>query len=773
MSAAGWILADGGAGVSDVAVQAINRLLSDPARPGVHGLRSWTGRGADLQIQSRPLAGGALVLAHNRGAVPVSWPPAHMPPMPWQDLTPVEGLASQKGVVPAGEAMLFEARSYTPAKPAAPAPARQAATHSRRVAITRVSPSVDQGEFPVKTVIGAAMTVEADIFADGHEQLAACVLVRADGETVWTRYAMAPQPNDVWTAVVRPARLGIHRFAVQAWIDVWGGFMRDLARKVEAGQNVALEMREARLLMEAAAARAAKPAAAVISGALRDMSQSEPADNVAFLSAAPLAAAMAEADAQEFRTTSFEQPIEVEREAAQFSSWYELFPRSQGQDAATHGTFADAATKLPHIAAMGFDTVYFPPIHPIGKRNRKGPNNSVTASPGDVGSPYAIGSEEGGHDAIHPQLGTLADFRALLQQAEALGLEVALDFAIQCAPDHPWLTQHPGWFDWRPDGSIKYAENPPKKYQDIVNVDFYAADAVPDLWHALRDVVLYWARQGIRSFRVDNPHTKPLPFWQWLIASVKAEYPDALFLSEAFTRPKPMFQLAKVGFSQSYTYFTWRNDKAALTAYFTELTQTAVKDYFRPHLFVNTPDINPLFLQTSGRPGFLIRAALAATLSGLWGLYAGFELCEAAPLQGREEYLDSEKYQLRPRPARAPGDIVDEITQLNRLRRNEPALQSHLGVSFHNAFNDRVLYYSKVSPGESARILIAVSLDPFEAQDADIEVPLWLFDLADWQSVSVEDLLTSHRFTWTGKLQHIRLTPQNPYAIWRIAAMAG
>ncbi len=418
---------------------------------------------------------------------------------------------------------------------------------------------------------------------------------------------------------------------------------------------------------------------------------------------------------------------------------------------------------------MGFDTLYFPPIHPIGRVNRKGRNNSLKAQADEPGSPYAIGAAEGGHDAIHPELGTLEDFRRLRDAARAHGLELALDFAIQCAPDHPWLKEHPDWFSWRPDGSLRYAENPPKKYEDIVNVDFYADAAIPDLWMALRDVVIFWRKEGVRSFRVDNPHTKPFSFWEWLIKDVQARFPDTIFLSEAFTQPKIMNHLAKIGFTQSYTYFTWRTAKAELQAYLIELTQGPPRDFFRPHFFVNTPDINPFFLQRSGRAGFLIRAALATTLSGLWGMYSGFELCEAAPIPGREEYLDSEKYQLRQRDFSQPGNIIREITQLNQLRRENPALHSHLGLSFHNAFNDQVIYFSKTTPGRDNVILVAISLDPFHAQDADIEVPLWTWGQPDDAALDVTDLLHHHRFVWTGKRQHIHLEPTTlPYAIWRI-----
>jgi starch synthase (maltosyl-transferring) len=462
-------------------------------------------------------------------------------------------------------------------------------------------------------------------------------------------------------------------------------------------------------------------------------------------------------------------PVEVDRVKARFSAWYEMFPRSAAREPGRHGTFRDVEARLPYVAELGFDVLYFPPIHPIGTTNRKGRNNALKAAPGDPGSPYAIGASDGGHDAIHAALGTPEDFRRLVAAAREHGLEIALDFAIQCSPDHPWLKQHPEWFRHRADGSIRFAENPPKKYEDIVNVDFYAEGAIPELWLALRDVVLHWAGEGVRIFRVDNPHTKPLPFWEWMIADVRGRHPDVIFLAEAFTRPTMMYRLAKIGFSQSYTYFTWRNGKGEIADYLRELTTTEVADYYRPHFFVNTPDINPFFLQSSGRAGFLIRAALAATLSGLWGVYSGFELCESAALPGREEYLDSEKYEARQRDFNAPGNIVAEITTLNRLRRLHPALHSHLGVRFYNAFNDQVLVYGKPSPDGAEMILVAVSLDPHQAQEASFEVPLWEWKLPDNGSVEVEDLMRGTRFAWHGKVQHVRLDPADlPFAIWRV-----
>jgi len=428
---------------------------------------------------------------------------------------------------------------------------------------------------------------------------------------------------------------------------------------------------------------------------------------------------------------------------------------------------------LPRVRDMGFDVLYFPPIHPIGQTNRKGRNNSLTPAAEDVGSVYAIGGDEGGHDALHPQLGTLDDFRRLVAAARDNGLEIAIDFAIQCSPDHPWLKEHPDWYRHRPDGTIKYAENPPKKYEDIVNVDFYAEGSIPDLWTALRDVVLFWATEGVRIFRVDNPHTKPLPFWQWMIADIRGRYPDAMFLAEAFTRPKMMYRLAKVGFSQSYSYFTWRNTKQELTEYLTELTTTDVAEFFRPNFFVNTPDINPYYLQSSGRAGFVIRAVLAATLSGLWGVYSGFEICEAAALPGREEYLDSEKYEIRVRNFDAPGNIVEEITALNRIRKAHPALHSHLDVAFYNSSNEQVMAYGKTAPEHEDMIFTVLSLDPHHPQETSFETPLWHWKLPDNASLEAEDLMTGRRFTLNGKRQWLRLDPASaPFALWRLWSAA-
>ncbi|HUB12958.1 MAG TPA: alpha-1,4-glucan--maltose-1-phosphate maltosyltransferase [Acetobacteraceae bacterium] len=666
--------------------------------------------------------------------------------------------------------------AYQPVRPilhAAEVPAldHDAAVHTR-IAIEAITPSVADGDYAAKRVVGETVTVTADIVADGHEVLAASLLWRAADETSWRRHPMTLVNNDRWQAVFTPARVGPHVFTVEAWWDVWGTFRHDLDAKHAAGVPVTLEIEEGRRMLDAAARRAEGPKRDKLALLLGQFNAADDPARIDLLLSDPARAAMQSVDPQEF-LVRHRPPLrlDVDRPQAAFASWYELFPRSETQDPSRHGSFDDVIARLPAIRAMGFDVLYFPPIHPIGHTNRKGRNNALRAEPSDVGSPYAIGSEEGGHDAIHPQLGTLVDFHRLVAAAKAHELEVALDFAIQCSPDHPWLKQHPDWFRWRPDGSLRYAENPPKKYEDIVNPDFFAPAAFPALWHALRDVVQFWADQGVRIFRVDNPHTKPMPFWRWMIADIRDRHPDVIFLAEAFTRPKVMYRLAKLGFTQSYTYFTWRSTKQELTDYLTELSTLPVADFFRPNFFVNTPDINPPFLQTGGRPAFLIRAALAAMLSGLWGMYSGFEICESAPLPGREEYLDAEKYQIRVRDYTAPGNIVAEITALNRIRREHPALQTHRDVTFHPAFNDQVLLFSKRVPEDREMILVAVNLDPHHAQEADVEVPLWELRQPDNGALDVVDLMRGHRFTWYGKRQHIRLDPADlPFAIWQVTA---
>ncbi|MHB0763897.1 alpha-1,4-glucan--maltose-1-phosphate maltosyltransferase [Stutzerimonas sp. NM35] len=656
------------------------------------------------------------------------------------------------------------------------APRLEQALRLPRIAIDAIQPVLDEGRFAAKAIIGQPVVVSCRVFADGHDQLAAAICWRQQGEENWRRAPLkrADAGRDIWQGQFTATQVASHEFRVEAWWDLYETYRYELSKKHAAGVGVSLELTEGRLLIERAAQRAQGEIRAMLDDLLHRLDSSHLDDErVSVLLAAETAAAMAEADPREHCSASPIYPLEVERPLAQFASWYELFPRSETDDPNRHGTFRDVHKRLPMIRDMGFDVLYFPPIHPIGRAHRKGPNNSLQAGPNDPGSPYAIGSEDGGHDAIHPQLGTLEDFRELVAAAAEHGLEIALDFAIQCSQDHPWLKKHPGWFSWRPDGTIRYAENPPKKYQDIVNVDFYAEDAMPDLWLALRDVVWHWVEQGVKIFRVDNPHTKPLPFWEWLIADIRERDPDVMFLSEAFTRPAMMARLGKVGFNQSYTYFTWRNAKAELSEYLTELNEHPLRDCYRPNFFVNTPDINPFFLQESGRAGFLIRAALATMGSGLWGMYSGFELCEAAAIAGKEEYLDSEKYQIRVRDYHAPGNIIAEIAQLNRIRRQNPALQTHLGFKPYLVWNDNILYFGKRTPDLSNFVLVAVSLDPHNAQEAHFELPLWELGLPDDAHTQGEDLMNGHRWTWYGKTQWMRIEPwQLPFGIWRFSMVA-
>ena len=685
-------------------------------------------------------------------------------------------------VVGAGEAPLGPAETMTPAsgglllyaatvrpEPVADSLARkraEAAAEQPRLAIEAPSPCVEGGRFPARQVVGSLVTVEADIIGDGHDTFSAVLRWQGPGETAWTEAPMTLLSNDRWTAQFPLERLGVYHYTIEAWRDVYATFAHELETKYAAGVPITLELQEGVALVKQHTRnkRGLRAALAPVMPAIEkgDMEMRRIA-----LLAPETMAVMAQADPRPRKATMPPVPVQAERSGAAFASWYEVFPRSMSDDVTRHGTFRDVIKHLPRIGGMGFDVLYFPPFHPIGTTNRKGPNNTLTPGPDDPGSPYAIGSAEGGHDALHLELGSLEDLQHLRQAAAAHGIELAMDFAIQCSPDHPWLAQHKDWFNWRPDGSIRYAENPPKKYEDIVNVDFYAAGAAPDLWIALAEAVLFWASQGIRLFRVDNPHTKPLPFWEWMIAEVQARYPDAVFLAEAFTRPKVMYRLAKAGFSQSYTYFTWRNTKAEFEEYLTELTQGPAAEFFRPHFFVNTPDINPVPLQTAPRSGFLTRAALAATLSGLWGVYNGFELCDATPLPGREEYLNSEKYQLRAWEWGRPGNIEREIGQLNAIRKRNPALHTHLGVTFLRADNPQVLLFEKATPDRSNVLLVAINMDLSTPQSSRIDVPFWRWAERP-AALEATDLVQDRSERWHDASRFVSLTSEQPYAIWRI-----
>ncbi|MGR3570997.1 alpha-1,4-glucan--maltose-1-phosphate maltosyltransferase [Brevirhabdus sp.] len=663
-----------------------------------------------------------------------------------------------------------------------------AALAAARIAIEGVEPEIDGGRFAARAVAGRALVIEADAFSDGHDVIRVAVQYGPAQARRWQETEMRFVVNDRWRTSVTFDTPGAHGFTLVAWRDLFGAWHRDTAKKIAAGQPVALEAEEGRQLVEQAlgaadtsgksrsgSAKAGPDASdrAALEDLARRLNIADTDARIdALMSDATLALMHRAGPRANVTTYAKKLPVMVDREAAAFSAWYELLPRSQGEDG-RHGTFHDVIDKLPYVRDLGFDVLYFPPIHPIGRINRKGRNNTLTPAPDDPGSPYAIGSDEGGHKAVHPELGTIEDFDRLVAEANAQGLEIALDFAIQCSPDHPWIKAHPEWFDWRPDGTIKFAENPPKKYEDIVNVHFYR-DAIPDLWFELRDTVLYWVDHGVKIFRVDNPHTKPFPFWEWMIGEVRARHPDTVFLAEAFTRPKVMRRLAKVGFNQSYSYFTWRNTKAELTEYLTELTTSESRHYMRPNFFVNTPDINPYFLQTSGRPGFRTRLVLAAGLGGNYGVYNGYEICEAAPVPGKEEYLDSEKYQLRQWDFDQPGHIKDDIRLMNRIRQAHPAMRDFTNLRFYRADHPQVLAFGRMDEATGSYLLFHVNLDPFNACDFTLEVPLWEFGLPDDASIEVQDAIHGNHFTWHGKTQWLHLDPhERPYAIWRLLPPGG
>lgn len=629
------------------------------------------------------------------------------------------------------------------------------------VVILNVSPIVDCGRYPIKREVGDVVRVSADIFKDGHDLLAAFVRYRPAGIDEWSEVEMQPTGNDHWEAEFTVLELGRYEYTIVAAPDPFATWRDEVTKKSGAGLDLSVELLEGRILLDAAAERS--PAGDErLHTVLEDLDRLgvDQARATELLLSDRVAALM-----REFRTdaggASLGQPLEVivDRVKARFAAWYEIFPRSAGRVERQSGTFDDVIARLTAIQAMGFDVLYFPPIHPIGRVNRKGPNNSLIAGPDDPGVPYAIGNEFGGHDAIEPSLGTLDDFRRLVVAAAEHGLEIALDFAVQAAPDHPWSTSHPEWFNLRPDGTIKYAENPPKKYEDIYPINF----ANPDwqaLWDELKRIVLFWVELGVKIFRVDNPHTKPVVFWEWLIAEVQRVDPEVIFLSEAFTRPNVMKTLAKAGFSQSYTYFTWRNFKDEIVEYFAELTGTEVAEYMRGNLFPNTPDILPVILQHGGRPAFKMRLMLATTLSSVYGMYSGYELCENTPVPGKEEYLNSEKYDFKVWDWDRPGNIVDYVTLLNRVRREHAALHEYDNLVFHQADDPNFICYSKSNADRTDHILVVVNLDPFQAHETLFHFPLEHFGAAPGEQLFVTELITGQSFFWNFGTQHVYLDPQ-------------
>jgi len=632
-----------------------------------------------------------------------------------------------------------------------------------RVVIARLSPEIEGGRFAIKRVAGETVVVEADVFADGHDQVACQILFWQD-EGQPKVSSMKPLGNDRWRGEFSVEKPGRYHYTVEGWVDRFQTWWKDLEKRIAAKQDISTDLLIGAGLIEAAAGRAKGEDAKVLldwAGKLRRSKQDESKNVIA--AGADLQQLVQQYPERELATRyAKELTVIVDRAKAGFSAWYEVFPRSCAAEQTRHGSLQDCAQWLPYIASMGFDVVYLPPIHPIGKSFRKGKNNSLPAQPDDVGSPWAIGSAEGGHKSIHPQLGTLEDFRRFRSKAADHGLEVALDIALQCAPDHPYVQQHREWFSTRPDGSIQYAENPPKKYQDIYPLDFETAQWQA-LWEELKSVFLFWIEQGVRIFRVDNPHTKAFAFWEWVIAEIKKEHSDVLFLAEAFTRPNVMYRLAKLGFSQSYTYFTWRNTKQELTQYFTELTQTDVREYLRPNLWPNTPDILPEFLQVGGRPAFMVRLVLAATLSANYGIYGpAFELCENTPLRpGSEEYLNSEKYELKHWDLDSKASLRNFVSRLNRIRRETPALQSNSGLRFHGTDNPALICYSKATDDLSSVVVVVVNLDSRHVQSGWITLDLGTIGLDTRHAFQAHDLLSEGRFLWQDSKNFVELTPES------------
>jgi starch synthase (maltosyl-transferring) len=643
---------------------------------------------------------------------------------------------------------------------------------ARPVVIENVRPQIDGGRYAIKRVAGDEVAVEADVFREGHDAIAATLLYRELGEARWRSIPMRSLGNDRFGASFPVARAVPHEYTIEGAPDPFTTWVLGVAKKRAAGQMTDGDAVEGRAILATALRRAGNGSQSALAAALDAIDALADAESRIDLLLGPeirgLVAPLGDPGAATRYAPALR--VDVDRRQAQFAAWYELFPRSAGSVPGRHGTFADVERRLPELRALGFDVVYLPPIHPIGHSFRKGPNNALEAGQDDVGSPWAIGNEHGGHTAIEPALGDFNDFARLVAAARANQLEIALDYALQCSPDHPWIRQHPEWFSFRPDGTLKYAENPPKKYQDIVNFNWFGQHR-DQLWLALRDIVTFWIERGVRTFRVDNPHTKPFAFWEWMISSVRARYPGTLFLAEAFTRPKVMNELAKLGFSQSYTYFTWRTTKAELTEYLTELTQTEMAEFYRPHFWPNTPDILSPYLQTGGRPAFRIRLVLAATLSSLYGIYSGFELCENDALPEREEYANSEKYEIVVRDWSAPS-IASEVGLINRIRRENEAFHDWRNLTFYRADDDAVLFFGKRS-GDNI-LFVAVNLDPTAARDPLLWLPTGDYGLADDDAYEIEELLGATKHVWRGSPHRWRLDPAlNPAAIFRLTPRTG
>jgi starch synthase (maltosyl-transferring) len=651
-----------------------------------------------------------------------------------------------------------------------PIPAKE--KYRNRIQISGVQPEIDGGRYPIKRVIDDRLTIEADILVDGHNALSASLLYREKQESYWHEVPMAFLENDRWRAQCVVTRLGRWQYTVQAWIDEFKSWQRDMKKRVQAGQNDDIDLLIGLNLIKKAKESASPADAEALARCIKTLSNKRNVAEIIRVALSDELSGLMARNPDKKSTTWYGKELEivVDPKLARFSSWYELFPRSCSPRPGKHGTFSDVINRLQYIADMGFDVLYLPPIHPIGTTQRKGKNNTVNPQPNDVGSPWAIGNIEGGHKSTHSELGSLVEFRKLVTAAQNYGIAIALDLAYQCSPDHPYVKKHPEWFRKRPDNTIQYAENPPKKYQDIYPIEF-ENPAWDSMWEELKSIVEFWIEQGVHVFRVDNPHTKDFSFWEWMITSVKRRHPEVIFLSEAFTRPKVMYQLAKLGFSQSYTYFAWRNSKWELTEYFTELTQTQVKEYFRPNLWPNTPDILTEYLQVGGPAVFKVRLVLAATLGASYGIYGpAFELCESEPLEiNSEEYLNSEKYEIRNWDLDSPDNLRHFIAQVNRIRNQNIVLQSDSNLRFYPIDNDAILCYGKHSDDFSEIIIVAVNLDSTWPQAGWLELPLHEFGLSPEHPYQVHDLMDGKRYLWNGPRNFMQLDPTTlPAHIFRL-----
>lgn len=640
----------------------------------------------------------------------------------------------------------------------------------QRAVIEGITPQVDGGRFPIKRTVGDKIVVRASVFVDGHDVLMAMLRYRKEGGN-WQEQRLRPLPNDKWQGEFVVTELGRYEYTVSAWVDNFLTWRHDFKRRVNI-EDISLALRLGSALLDTAAANAPADDAQQLKKWSELLVSNKPLEDRQRAALSDELAALMLRYPDRRLEICYEKifTVVVDTHLARFGAWYEFFPRSCGNTPERHGTFKDCLSRLRYVAEMGFDIVYLPPIHPIGYTKRKGKNNALFATTSDPGSPWAIGAPEGGHKSVHPALGTLDDFRHLVVEARNLGIEIALDIAFQCSPDHPYVKEHPDWFRWRPDGSVQYAENPPKKYEDIYPFNFETETWHP-LWDELKSVFVFWIGQGVNVFRVDNPHTKPFALWEWLITEVKREHPQIIFLAEAFSRPKIMHRLAKLGFSQSYTYFSWRNTKGELTDYFTELSQSPGSDYFRGNLWPNTPDILPEYLQYGGRPAFMVRLVLAATLGASYGIYGpAFELCEGRAREfGSEEYLDSEKYQLRYWSIDRPDSLKDFIGRVNRIRKENAALHYDGNINFYQVDNDYLFSYTKRSPDGSNIILVVINLDPHHTQSGWVTFPLDEDGLASQEVYQVHELLTGARYLWRGNRNFVQLNPQVvPVHIFRI-----